>query len=186
MRPSFRLVSSVSLLILLVACDSEPTREATPVATPNAPVTVVTKPASAPASEPATAASMPASSPAIPAALPVAMPPLDTKAAAAQLKKLPKRKYGKDVPKWAKTPIKIDEKKHVILAVGVAPAGKINLQLGRDAAENRARAMIVKLREGKPELDPEPFAGTLQGAQMVDSFTSKKDGNIYVLVEAPL
>ena len=167
---------SLLVLCVLVACESEP-------APAPAPPTVVTKPASAPASAPA---ALPATAPAIPAALPMAMPPLDTKAAAQQLKKLPKRKYGKDVPKWAKTPIKIDAKNKVILAVGVAPAGKMNLQLARDTAENRARAMIVKLRQGKPELDPEPFAGTLEGARMVDSFSSKKDGNHYVLVEAPL
>lgn len=167
---------SLLLVTVLAACESAPEPQPPPILTKPAP-------ASAPTSQPTSA---PASTPVINAAAEVTLPPLDAKAAALQIKKLTKRKYGKDVPKWAKTPLKLDEKKRVILAVGVSPAGKMNLQLARDTAENRARAMIVKLREGHAELDPDPFSGTLRGARMIDSFTSKKDGNIYVLVEAPL
>jgi hypothetical protein len=83
-----------------------------------------------------------------------------------------------DMPAWtASSKVTVDNDKGVIRAVGSAPAGKMNLQLARDAAENRARAMIVEHKHGKVD-------GKLEGARMIDSYV--KDGKIYVLVEAPL
>jgi hypothetical protein len=160
------------LSVLLVACN-EPAAPTAPKPSQPAPTSAAT-PVPSPDGTPITA-----SMPALPAAAPI-----DLDAVLASAKKLPPRKYGKDVPAWAKTPIAVEHGK--VHAVGVAPRGKMNLQLARDTAENRARAMIVKLKQGKPELDPEPFSGTLEGATLVNSFESKKDHNVYVLVEAPL
>jgi len=64
-------------------------------------------------------------------------------------------------------------------AVGSAQVG--NLALAHTAAEDRARADLLRLIEGGfPE---GALSGTLSGARITDTFTSKRRGKVFVRVE---
>lgn len=64
-------------------------------------------------------------------------------------------------------------------AVGSARIG--NLFLARTAAEDRARADLLRLIEGGAP--GRALSATLRGARMTDAFTSKKRGQVFVRVE---
>lgn len=64
-------------------------------------------------------------------------------------------------------------------AVGSAQVG--NPALARAAAEDRARADLLRLIAGGASGDA--LSGTLRGARITDAFTSKKRGKVFIRVE---
>lgn len=69
-------------------------------------------------------------------------------------------------------------------ATAVGHARRVdNLPLARAVAEDRARADLARLLEGRaPAAD---VSAPLPGARLTDSYTVKRDGEVYVRMEVP-
>lgn len=98
----------------------------------------------------------------------------------AKAKRRPPRPSADLVPRWAKQKPRFMERGGRRLAVAVGSATTENQALGRSVAQDRARAALLRLLQGKPAgADAE---GTLAGARVVNSFRTK-GGRHYVEVE---
>ncbi len=86
------------------------------------------------------------------------------------------------LPAWTQQPpaLIMDGNRRVAVAVGMARAD--NEALARAAAEDRARASIARLLEGKSSTASVEMAVT--GARIVQTYTAA-DGRVFVQLEAP-
>lgn len=85
------------------------------------------------------------------------------------------------LPAWAQEVPHFFVRDGVRFASAVGHARVRNVALARSAAEDRARVDLLRLIEGAaPDGAVE---GALPGAHTTDSFTSKKDGQVFVRLE---
>jgi hypothetical protein len=94
---------------------------------------------------------------------------------------LPGTQTSEVLPAWALEPAHFFNRggRRFASAVGRAEAG--DFALARTAAEDRARVDLLKLLEGAGSKDA--VEGSLPGARMTNSFTSKRGGQVFVRVE---